>query len=235
MKSQSSTFHDRIAAHLGPLLNYARAELRVREALGELPPGSIRPADIVDEAILNARERARVAPDRGLYPWLRGLVRESIRRAVEDAREMRRERSIYGELNRPREGNLGPLRLVDVLPDPKAAPPEQAVEKEEFQQALLSILLQLPEEWRESFLLRVRDGLSPAQVAAAEGITQLEASRRIRRAREFLRARLADEYRDVPVEPPSETVFQALERLDPPPVDRAQAPPAGPRTDPVAT
>jgi hypothetical protein len=92
--------------------------------------------------------------------------------------------------------------------------PDKVVESREFQRALLDLLGQLPDTWRETFLLRVFDGLTIEEVAAVEAVAPAEVRRRLRHAREFLRARLAQEYRDEPSAPPSEALFDELHRFD---------------------
>src|SRR5438105_1432277 len=99
-----SAFVDRVVGLLRPLLNYARAELRAHEALGDLPPGAVAPEDIVDTALLAALRRADEAPDNRLYPWLRGFVRRAIAREVAAAHR-RRARSLFDPIGigRPEE------------------------------------------------------------------------------------------------------------------------------------
>jgi RNA polymerase sigma factor (sigma-70 family) len=207
------TFAERSVAHLGRLLGYARIELSAQEALGNLPRGDVQPEDVVDAALLDALANADEAPAEGFYPWLRGFVRRAIDREVAAARPRRRQRSVDGPLRPEHLEDEGPPRqLLEVLPDPKAPVPEEVVEGREFQRALVDLLGQLPGDSREAFLLHVRDGLSIDEVAAVEGIPSAEVRRRIRRTREFLRARLAEEYRDVPGEPPSDAIFERLHR-----------------------
>jgi RNA polymerase sigma factor (sigma-70 family) len=207
------TFAERSVAHLSRLLRYARVELSAQEALGNLPRGDVRPEDVVDAALLDALTDADEAPAEGLYPWLRRFVRRAIDREVAAARLRRRDRYLEAPVRPERLEDEGPpRRLVEVLPDPKAPVPEEIVEAREIQRALLGLLSQLPGDWREAFLLHVRDGLSIDEVGAVEGIPTAEVRRRIRSTREFLRARLAEEYRDMPDEPPSEAIFERLHR-----------------------
>jgi RNA polymerase sigma factor (sigma-70 family) len=207
------TFAERSVAYLGRLLRYARVEISAQEALGNLPRGDVRPEEVVDAALLDALTDAEEAPVEGLYPWLRGFVRRAIDREVAAARPRRRQRYIEASVRPERLEDEGlRRRLVEVLPDPKAPVPEEVVEGREFQRALLDLLGQLPGDWREAFLLHVRDGLSIDEVAAVEGIPSAEVRRRIRSTRAFLRARLAEEYRDLADEPPSEAIFERLHR-----------------------
>ncbi|GIW10219.1 MAG: hypothetical protein KatS3mg061_1276 [Dehalococcoidia bacterium] len=200
-----------------PLLNFARSLLRTREALGQLPPGALRPEDVVDQALLEALGQAEPATA-PRYPWLRRFVRQVLDREVARRQEERRRlRSLEQPLvtHQPEEGEGRPLRLLDLLPDPTSPIPEEVVASAEFQRQLAAILCQLPEAWREPFLLHVRDGLSLKQVAALEGVPVREVRRRIELARQFLREWLAEEYRDTPVPPPTETLFTVLERIEP--------------------
>jgi len=219
-------FAEAVTALLQPLLNYARGELHTEEALGNLPRGAVRPEDLVDAALAEAIARAEEAPHDRLYPWLRRLVRRALAREVAETRRRRRERSLdepVGTGQPDVEGELAPRRLIDILPDPTAPIPEQVAESDEFQHALVAILCQLPADWRELFLLHVRDGYSIAAIAHLEGLTPREVRQRIQRAREFLRARLAEEYADTALPAPTEELFDLLRRIEPTPEHLARA------------
>jgi RNA polymerase sigma factor (sigma-70 family) len=218
-----SSFAGRAVRLLGPLLNYARAELASREAAGDLPVNWITAEDVMDEALLAALGRAGQAPEHGLYAWLRAFVRSAIDRAVRDSR--RREAEPLDEpLGGPQDVDQGlrPRRLADLLENPGGQVPDEVVETEEFQGALLAILRQLPEDWREPFLLSVREGIDMQEISAAEGVPVAEVERRIAMAREFLRARLADEYRDVAATAPTDAIFAVLQRVEPSSLERAR-------------
>ncbi len=111
--------------------------------------------------------------------------------------------------------------IGDVLPDPGAPIPAEVAESAEFQRALARILGRLPEAWREPFLLHACDGYSLREVADFEGASVADVSWRIDRAREFLRAALAEEYDEAPGATPSEAIFGAIERAEPGPERRA--------------
>jgi RNA polymerase sigma factor (sigma-70 family) len=209
----------RAEAYLRPLLNYARGEIRVHEALGLLPPGTVAAHDLVDAALLEAFTHAGDPPPRRLYPWLRRLVRRALAREVA-AWGQRRTRSLDQPLGGgwpDEEGTRPPRRLSDVLPDPSAPIPAQVAESAEFQRLLATLLWHLPRGWREPFLLHVRDGFSEREVARIEGLPVAEVRRRIALARQFLRAHLAEEYEDGAVPPPTEALFEVLERVEPTP------------------
>jgi len=225
VRSQPS-FAEAVATLLRPLLNYARGELHAEEALGNLPRGMVRPEDLVDAALAEAIARAGEAPRDRLYPWLRQLVRRALAREVAEARRHRRERSLdepVGSGWPDIEGERAPRRLIDILPDPTAPIPEQIAESDEFQRALVAILCQLPADWREPFLLHVRDGYPIAQIARLEGLTPHQVRQRIQRAREFLRARLAEEYAETALPAPTEELFDLLLRIEPTPEHLARA------------
>jgi RNA polymerase sigma factor (sigma-70 family) len=200
---------DKIERYLRPLLNFARDEIRAHEALGRLEPGQLGPEDIVDQVLLDAMQ-SPIQPPRGrMYPWLRDLVRRAVERQV---KQHPRHRSLFEPVGEP--GSTAPRRLIDVLPNPSSPVPEQVVESLEFQHTLATILRQLPTIWREPFLLHIRDGLSLRDVAQMEGLHVAEVRQRIERAWEFLRARLAEEYADTPLPPPTETIFELIDRIE---------------------
>lgn len=209
-----------VGEYLRPLLNFARHRIRYYEALGRLPRGQLRAEEIVDAAFAEALAeiKRQRTPEQPLYPWLRRLARRALEAAVRDARQRRAERSLEEELRSPRsadETEGRPLRLIDVLPDPNAPIPEAVAEGHEFQCMLAALLGDLPESWREPFLLHVRDGYSLREVARMEGITVAQARRRIELAREYLRARVLEEYEELPAAPDVETLFAALEHAEP--------------------
>lgn len=212
-----ATFRQRAEALLPPLLDYARRELRANEALGLLPCGAVTPDDIVDTVLMEALDQLERVPARRLYPWLRVLVRRTIRREVAAAHRMvSLEKPVRPRWWKQEEYRQPPL-LHQVVPDPSSPIPDRVVESREFQRALTQILHRLPARVREPFLLHVRDGLPLSEVARLEQAPVSEVSRRIRAARRFLRDQLAEEYENVSVLPPTEEIFTALERVEPTP------------------
>lgn len=213
--------------YLRPLLNFVRRRLRYLEALGDIAPGTIQPEDVVDSTFARAMAHTESGPPPSrTYPWLRKLARRVLAEEVERARRRRRAVSLERELSpgpaAPPDYPRPPLRLIDVLPDTSSPVPDAVAEREELQRALAVILGQLPETWREPFLLHTRDGYSLRSVAKLEGIPPGEARRRVDNARQFLRARLAEEYEDREGYPPSEEVFAAVERTEPSAEHRAR-------------
>jgi RNA polymerase sigma factor (sigma-70 family) len=215
-----SALVERIMPLYGLLLRYARLELRAQEALGQIPPGAIRPADIVDDALVQALGHAEEAPRDPLYPWLRRFVHRAVERAARADRRHRREVSLETPIGTqwPNDDSHGPpRRLIDILPDSSSPIPEEVVESRELQEELARLLSRLPQSWREPFLLRHRDGLSTRTIAKLEGLPPEVVRRRIELARETVRALLADEYEATLTSPPHEALFKAVERAEPTP------------------
>ena len=161
------------------------------------------------------------------YPWLRRLARRVLRREVERAWKRRRTEVPLERPLRPApagdlDGVALPLRLIDIVPDPSAPIPDQVVERAEFQRALAALLGQVPDVWREPFLLHAVDGYSLDEVARLEGVPPPEVRRRIAQARRVLRERLAEEYEERAGPPPAETLFAAVERAEPTAEQRAR-------------
>ncbi|HEX7126639.1 MAG TPA: hypothetical protein VF406_12850 [Thermodesulfobacteriota bacterium] len=221
---EHSVFVDRTVDLLQPLLGYARVRLRAHEALGDLPPDRVPPEEVVGAALVEALRRVDDAPAGRLYPWLRGFVRQAVAHEVTDARRRRRERSLEEPVGADRseaEAIGVPLRLIDVLPDPKSPTPEELATAAEVQRAIAALLDQAPDIWREPLRLHAIDGLPIAAVARMEGVTVAETRRRIERAREFLRARLAEEYEEGAA-PPAETLLAAMPRAEAAPEEVAR-------------
>lgn len=211
---------DSYLSYLGPLMNFVRRRLRFHEAQGDLPPGEIAVEDVVDTVFQEAIERHGERPgDVSPYRWLRRLARRVLEREVERARRRRREVSLFREIEpgplAAVEDGATPLRLIDIIPNPSSPIPSEVVERAEFQRALARILGQLPEDWREPFLLRTVDGFPIRDIAELEGVSPGEIRRRIEQARQFLRARLAEEYEESEHPAPSEQLFTATERREP--------------------
>lgn len=216
---EHSVFVDRTVDLLRPLLGYARDRIRTHEALGDLLPDRVPPEEVVGAALVEALRRVDDAPADRLYPWLRGFVRQAIAREVADWRRRRRERSLDEPVGTGWSDDSGigvPLRLIDVLPDPTAPTPEELATAAEVQRAIAALLGQAPDIWREPLRLHAIDGLPIAAVARMEGVTTAEVRRRIERAREFLRARLAEEYEEGRA-PAAETLLAAMPRTEPAP------------------
>ncbi len=201
---------DLTTRYLRPLTNYVRRQLLLYEALGFIHRGDLEPADIVAAVFLEAVARMEERPrDLSLYRWLRRIARQIIRREARRVRrEERRTVSLWKPIGFSDDGE--PLRLIDILPDPTAPPPEDELERRRLDYLLATLLSRLPDTWAEAFLLTVVDGLPVEEVAALEGITPEEVRRLVEQTRAFLRAALAQEYEEAAVAHPGEDLFQRL-------------------------
>lgn len=77
------------------------------------------------------------------------------------------------------------------------AMPDVEQQTEELRRAATRILGELPESLREPFLLMFAEGYTRDDVAALEGVTPVEATRRIAQAGQLLRERLRREFGDI--------------------------------------
>jgi RNA polymerase sigma factor (sigma-70 family) len=157
--------------------------------------------DIMADVYLEAVERADSAPvARAFYTWLRRIARRQVRNAVlalDDRAE--RERSIYLTVTDTDADDEWPddvNQLIDMLADPKAVMPEDLLEREELQSAIARVMLRLPEQWREIYLMNVVDGWNQEDISTAEGIDSAEVDWKIRMTREFLRSWIEEARQD---------------------------------------
>ncbi len=132
--------------------------------------------DVAQDALVAALEHPP-APDRPLEPWL-------ARVAANFARRRRR-----GEgRRRAREAAAASL---EALPSPA-----ELVERVSVQQDVVRAVLALDEPYRSTLLLRFFCDLSPADIAARQGIEPATVRQRLARGRAALRERLRERYGD---------------------------------------
>ena len=81
------------------------------------------------------------------------------------------------------------MKLEDLLPDPTADDPEQAVELRDVRRALVRALAALPRAWRQAVMLTTFEGLSSAQAGKVLGRSEEELEEVLRHAHAFLEAR----------------------------------------------
>ena len=190
--------------YLAPLDLYIARRVRLLEASAEICPGSLSVASLLNQTVLAALQQwSTRTPEQPLLPWLRRLAREVIEHAVTRVQEAeQREVSLATPVARRRRPEpwepRSPLHLVDVLPNPEAPPPNQAIENRQVQDYFCCLLGQLPERWREPLLLRVVDGHSVEEIARLEGTSPAEIQRDLWQARSWIRAKLAEEYGKAP-------------------------------------
>jgi RNA polymerase sigma-70 factor (ECF subfamily) len=153
-------------AHLGAHTAWLRRLART------LVRGDGAADDAEQETWLAALTHPRQA-EAGGRAWLTTVLRNVVRRRGRgDLRRAKRERhSVAGD-------------------DAHAASPEQILERHEQQRLVAAIVSELDEPYRTTILLRYAEGLSPAAIAAREGIPPGTVRWRLKRATEEIRRRL---------------------------------------------
>jgi RNA polymerase sigma factor (sigma-70 family) len=186
-------------ARYGQFYNYALREIRFRQYQGYLKPGNIDIADILDEALLaiakelntnfNEDKAVRLlykeikkAIDRQLNPGGIALI------PVEEVIEPEDIDSAYEEYYQPDET----IKVEDILVDADSLLPEQEVEYKEIETHIDKLLSQLPADWREAFILTVREELPISDIANNRGKSINEIRHDIESAKAFIREKLKD-------------------------------------------
>jgi RNA polymerase sigma factor (sigma-70 family) len=178
-----------------PLRRFVEGELQGWVDPEVMATRAIEVDDIMADVYLEAVEQADSAPvARAFYTWLRRIARRQVRNAVLALDERaERERSIYltvpvSDTDADDEWPDDVNQLIDMLADPNAVKPEDLLERVELQAAIARVLLRLPEQWREIYLMNVVDGWNQEDISTAEGIDSAEVDWKIRMTREFLRS-----------------------------------------------
>ena len=158
---------------LVPLSRFIDRELRRFVDDERIEDGPIDVEDVLMAAIVTAHEELPSQVEtKGLYPWLRRVTQKHIRDAVHREEDRAAtEKSMDAPIR-----IAGPdwpdrmLLLREVLADRSAVLPEEVLEQNEMAALLQHALDNLPERWREVFLLRSVDAWDDDEIAAAEGI-----------------------------------------------------------------
>jgi RNA polymerase sigma-70 factor (ECF subfamily) len=130
--------------------------------------------DAAQRTFLNAwRAIASFDPARPIRPWLLAIALNETRKDQRDAK-----------WTEP---------MADVQIDAPLAP--ELIEREDTRRRVAELVAALPEEQRSMMLLRFQQGLSPAEIAEAEGVSVNAVRIRLTRAVQWLRAKLAEEER----------------------------------------
>lgn len=133
--------------------------------LARLPPGETQ--DLVQEVFLRALRKLRSLRDPGAFaPWLATLAR----RAAADHLTARRKWP-ESRVDDPPALRIAPARTPEGL-------------------AVLQALSRLPEAYRETLLLRLVEGMSGREIAAATGLTEGSVRVNLSRGMKRLRATL---------------------------------------------
>jgi RNA polymerase sigma factor (sigma-70 family) len=186
---------DRASHMLVPLSRFIKREIRQWSHHGFVEEHLIDTDDVLMTAIIEAGEQLTAQPgSNGIYPWLRRITQQKIREEV--AAESERA-ELVRSLDAPVRiaGVDWPDRAValrEVLADPGAVLPETIIEQKETWEVLDHALNQLPERWREIFLLRTVDAWDDDEIAAVEGMDVSDVELINVAARAFLRERLLE-------------------------------------------
>lgn len=141
--------------------------------------------EVVQATFLSAFEAIdRFEPHAQLSTWL-------YRIAYNHALMLRRRHAALPLPEEEEDSSALPIQLVDW-----SQLPDQQAESEEAQQVLRSAITELPLGLRAAFLLRDVEGLSTAECAHIQGLTQAACKVRLHRARLRLREQLSSYFRE---------------------------------------
>ncbi|HEX7294948.1 MAG TPA: sigma-70 family RNA polymerase sigma factor [Pyrinomonadaceae bacterium] len=194
-----------IDRELSELYNFVRREIAMAQAQGDLKPGDLSVAEIVDEVALMALQQYEERPpELNFRPWLLQLALDVIKCRK---RETERHSKVLTSVETPELHTERPevedeiydyyqpdseVRLKDLIPDGRLPTPEETLTELEFQQHINRALAQLPRRWREAFILYSVEGLTLEEVARVTRQPVDATHRAIELARELLRTHLAE-------------------------------------------
>ncbi|GIX46986.1 MAG: hypothetical protein KatS3mg131_1197 [Candidatus Tectimicrobiota bacterium] len=193
-----------IQQHLHKLYNFARREIAVLQATGDLLPGDLTPEEVVDAVVLRAARELHTRPPRLEGDrWLLRLAVEVLRSEV---RRRRAERAAALHLEQPAPPDSQTsddeiyafyqpdekLRLEDLVPDPYMPTPEEVVASRDLQRYLNQTLAMLPATWRQAFVLHDIEGCTVAETAHILDVSEEEVRQALDHAHAFLRQKLAE-------------------------------------------
>jgi RNA polymerase sigma factor (sigma-70 family) len=188
-----------VNANLARLDRFVEREIYIREAQETIAPNSVSKEEVIDEAIASALTEGQEKPEKlALEPWLyrqalRALERlsspeESDGNAVH-LEESARRPNVKGsdepqlQFHQPDESITG----QDVIPDSRAANPEQILASDELLRLVASALRDVPPGSREAFILHSIEGFSVEEIAVITGETADSVLAFVSKARDHLR------------------------------------------------
>ncbi len=185
--------------HYGAFYNYALREIRFRAYQGYTKPGRIDVSDVLDEALLKLANLFHQNYDeenvrRLYYKEIKKVINRHIKPGgiplvpIEQAIEPENIDTAYQEYYQPDEI----IKVEDILIDADSIPPEQKVEYKEIENYIDKLLAQLPEEWRNVFILSVREGIPFEDIARNRGKKVKDMEANIEDAKKFIRQKLED-------------------------------------------
>ena len=199
-----------VNANLTRLQRFVERELRYRENIEQLAPEALTPAEVINEAVVNALGDGLEKPERlALEPWLYRLAM----RAIDDLSGRAGEGSGAVPLQRnERAPNVRAsdepqlqyhqpdeqLTAQDIIPDRGTATPEDIAASDEMITLVEAALLTAPRENREAFILNAVEGFTVEEIAAITDRKPEQVRAEVHSAREHLRKALPipNEFRD---------------------------------------
>lgn len=188
-----------VNANLSRLDRFVEREIYFREAQDAIPANSISKEEVIDEAIASALGEGQEKPEKlALEPWLyrqalRALDRlcstEESNGAVVHLEDSARRPDVRAsdepklQFHQPDEAIMG----QDVVPDSRAANPEQILASDELLRLIASALRDVPAGSREAFILHAIEGFSVEEIAAITGQTADRVLAFVSAARDHLR------------------------------------------------
>ena len=188
-----------VNANLARLDRFVEREIYFREAQETIAANSVSKEEVIDEAIASALTEGQEKPEKlALEPWLyrqalRALDRLSrtdesgggIVHLEDSARppDVRASDEPKLQFHQPDEAIMG----QDVVPDSRAANPEQILASDELLRLIASALRDVPSGSREAFILHAIEGFSVEEIAAITGQTADRVLAFVSAARDHLR------------------------------------------------
>jgi len=188
-----------VNANLSRLDRFVEREIYFREAQETIAPNSVSKEEVIDEAIVSALADGQEKPEKlALEPWLYRQALRALERlsktdesnaAAVHLEDSARRRDVRGsdeprlQFHQPDEAIMG----RDVVPDSRAANPEQIMASDELLRLIASALRDVPSGSREAFILHAIEGFSVEEIAVITGQTADRVLAFVSAARDHLR------------------------------------------------
>jgi RNA polymerase sigma factor (sigma-70 family) len=169
-QSARKIFAEFYSKNFGRFYNYTLREIRFRSYQGYTKPGVIDVNDVLNEAFLSVAERfdPTFSEEEMARRYFEGIIDKHLNPSgtafvpIEEPIEPEDIDSTYQEYYQPDEI----IKVEDILIDADSIPPERQVEYKEIETLIDKLPAQLPVDWRDAFILSVREGLSISDIAS---------------------------------------------------------------------
>ncbi len=193
-------FEGMLHDNLEKIENYIRREIYHQILTGTISPGLLEPHALVDEVFLKVTSVTDQRPSRlPLEQWIYQIARKTLQTRFSEL-EINRETLHLEEqvtssakwededLNffQPDES----LQIEDIIEDNTSINPEEILERDETEQQIQQSIANLPESFRESFVLYVLEGFTSDEIAMMTGKYPRQVIDEVENAREILRNEL---------------------------------------------